>query len=84
MTVDLRDYDGFHVKASVGIGQVLVYTPALRVVAVRSHVGVGQAEIFGVARSGIGADLDYTSAGAGPPLVLDVEAGIGQVRVVRG
>lgn len=84
VTVDLRDYDGFHVKASVGIGQVLVYTPALRIVTVHSHVGVGQVEIFGITRSGIGADLDYTSAGAGPPLVLDVESGIGQVRVVRG
>ena len=48
------------------------------------QLGVGEVEIFGITRSGIPADLDYTSAGAGPPLVLDVESGIGQVRVVRG
>jgi hypothetical protein len=84
LTVDLRDYQGLHVKASVGVGEVLVYTPPLRVVAVRSHVGLGETDVFGITRSGVGADLDFTATGKNPPLVLDVEAGIGQVRVVRG
>ena len=84
ITVDLRSYHGDAVKASVGIGQVLVYTPPLRAVEVRAHAGVGEVEVFGITRSGVGADLDYTSTGVSPPLVLDVEAGIGQVRVVRG
>jgi hypothetical protein len=84
LTVDLRGYGGFHVKASVGIGQIIVYAPAQQTVAVHSHVGVGQTEVFGTTRSGVGADLDYTAMGESSPLVLDVEAGIGQVRVVRG
>ena len=84
LTVDLRDYDGVEVKASVGIGQLLVYAPPTRAVRVRSHVGVGEVEIFGITRSGVGADLDFTATGENPPLVLDVEAGVGQVRVVRG
>ena len=84
LTVDLRNYRGPDVKASVGVGQLLVYTPPLRVVTVRSHVGVGQVEIFGITRSGTGADLDYTATGVNPPLRLDVEAGVGQIRVVRG
>ncbi len=71
-------------KASVGVGQVLVYAPPTRVVSVRSHVGVGQLEVFGITRTGIGADLDFTQTGENPPLLLDVEAGVGQVRVVRG
>ena len=84
LTVDLRNYDGFVVKASVGVGQVLVYAPPQRVVTVRSQVGVGEVEVFGITRSGVGADLDYTAPGENPPLLLDVEAGVGQVRVVRG
>ena len=67
-----------------GVGQVLVYAPPQRVVTVRSHVGVGEVEVFGITRSGVGADLDYTAPGENPPLLLDVEAGVGQVRVVRG
>lgn len=84
VTVDLRGYSGLHIKASVGIGQVLVYAPALQAVEVRSHVGVGETDVFGVTRSGVSADLNYTATGQGPPLVLDLDAGVGQVRVVRG
>lgn len=84
LTVDLRSYTGDHVKARVGIGQLTVYAPPLRVVTVRSHVGVGETEVFGITRSGVDTDLDYTATGEGPPLLLDVEAGVGQVRVVRG
>jgi len=94
LTVDLRGVSfppgTTHVTASVGIGQVVVDVPAATEVSVTAHSGIGDVWVFGDDNGGFGAtrSLDSpgvgTQAGGGGHLVLDVQAGLGEVKIVRG
>jgi predicted membrane protein len=88
LTVDLTSSDlaDARVEASVGIGELLVLVPPNAEVDVDAHVGIGNVEAFDETESGVDVDLDETFPGpvrGGRSLDLDLEAGIGNVRVER-
>jgi Cell wall-active antibiotics response 4TMS YvqF len=89
LTIDLTapdlDLDGETVEASVGIGELLVLVPEDTDITVDAHVGVGNADLLGEEENGFDVDLDWISGTSGTQeLTLDLEAGIGDVRVERG
>jgi hypothetical protein len=73
------------VKATVGIGHVLVTLPRNATAELHGHAGLGEVRFLGQHDGGIRIDR-YTTLSAGgeapPRIVLDVEVGIGQVEVV--
>jgi phage shock protein PspC (stress-responsive transcriptional regulator) len=74
-----------HVTASVGIGRVTVDVPPGPVVSVVAHSGLGDVQVFGQNDGGV-TTMETTqsgTAGSRRHLVLDVDAGVGQVVVVR-
>jgi phage shock protein PspC (stress-responsive transcriptional regulator) len=89
LEVDLRNVafppGTTHMTATVGVGQVQVVVPPGPTVSVIAHSGIGDVWVFGADNSGIGPTRAFTTSGAasGTTLVLNVQAGIGQVRVVR-
>jgi phage shock protein PspC (stress-responsive transcriptional regulator) len=92
LDVDLRNVTfpagTTHVTASVGIGQVVVEVPPGPAVSVIAHSGMGNVWVFGQDNGGFGATRSLDSVGTGEMpgahVVLDVQAGLGQVRIVRG
>jgi hypothetical protein len=87
LTIDLTapglDLDGARVEGSLGIGELVVLVPESADVALELHVGIGNAEAFGETESGIDVDLDRLSGTSGTQeLALELDAGIGNVRVV--
>jgi predicted membrane protein len=89
LTVDLTepglDLDEEVVEASVGIGELLVLVPLDTDVTVDAHVGIGNAEVLGEEENGVDVDLDSISGTSGSQEVtLDLEVGIGNLRVERG
>jgi phage shock protein PspC (stress-responsive transcriptional regulator) len=89
MTVDLSGVtlgEGTtHVNASVGIGHLVVRVPQDVNVSVSAHSGAGEVVVFGEHADGVGADrvTRRTSTAESRLIVLDAEAGVGQVEVVR-
>jgi phage shock protein PspC (stress-responsive transcriptional regulator) len=93
MRVDLRDVTfgpgTTQVTATVGIGHLVVDLPAGPAVSVKAHAGVGDVQMFGQDYSGISpGDTAQTAGGSanaanGARIVLDAEAGVGQVQVFR-
>ena len=89
LTVDLTspvlDLDGATVEASIGMGELVVLVPDDTDVSFDVHVGIGNAEAFGRTESGIDVDLRGLSGTSGrKELSLELDAGIGNVRVRRG
>jgi hypothetical protein len=89
LTVDLTgpdlELDGRVVEASVGIGELLVLVPLDTDVTVDAHVGIGNSEALGETESGVDVDLDSISGTSGSQEVtLDLDVGIGNIRVERG
>jgi Cell wall-active antibiotics response 4TMS YvqF len=89
LTVDLTapglDLDGASVEASIGIGELLVRVPDDTDVTLDVHVGVGNADAFGETEDGFDVSLDgITSTSGSQELALELDAGIGEVRVERG
>jgi predicted membrane protein len=89
LTVDLTEpgleLDGEVVEASIGIGELLVLVPLDTDVTVDAHVGVGHAEVLGEEEDGVDFDLDSISGTSGSQEVtLDLEVGVGNLRVERG
>jgi phage shock protein PspC (stress-responsive transcriptional regulator) len=87
LTVDLRDLalpDGeTAVRATVGVGHVLVYVPDDVAVDVRGRAQVGDVVLLGRDQDGVDVD-EHVVDGDGPKrLTLDLEVGIGQVEVRR-
>jgi predicted membrane protein len=79
--VNRRTYD---VKATVGIGHLLVLVPRDVTVEVHGHAGAGEIRVLDDHEGGLRVDRDttVTAAGENPPhLVLDLEVGVGQVEV---
>ncbi len=89
LTVDLTapdlDLDEQTVEASVGIGELLVLVPEDTDITVDAHVGVGNADVLGEEENGFDVDFASISGTSGTQeLTLDLEAGIGDIRVERG
>ncbi|MFA5787011.1 MAG: LiaF domain-containing protein [Actinomycetota bacterium] len=91
LTVDLRELSlppgTTSLKASVGMGTLVVYLPMGAAVRVEGHAGIGNVELLGRKRSGIGAEDRFTAAdyytGAESRLRLEVSVGMGSVEVRR-
>jgi hypothetical protein len=85
LTIDLRhvSFNGStpKVKATVGLGQLVVLVPPGASVRIHERAGAGQISAFTHSQSGV--DLDHTFfRGSGPPVVtLDLSVGLGQVTV---
>ena len=73
------------VNASVGVGHLVVRVPQDVDVSVNAHSGAGEVVVFGRHANGVGADRvsRQTSTNASHLIVLNAEAGVGQVEVVR-
>jgi phage shock protein PspC (stress-responsive transcriptional regulator) len=77
-----------HITASVGIGRLLVEVPPGPTVSVVAHSGLGDVQVFGQSNGGLSTVRTMQSEGSGtaasrPHLVLNADAGVGQVQVVR-
>jgi len=91
LNVDLSDVrfrtGTTHVTASVGVGRVIVEVPPGPTVSVVAHSGLGDVEVFGQHDGGLSTVQSIQSDGAGSQsqahVVLDADAGVGQVQVVR-
>ncbi len=91
LTVDLSDVHfrtgTTHVTASVGVGRLIVEVPPGPTVSVVAHSGLGDVEVFGLHDGGLSTVQSMQSVGAGTQsrahVVLDADAGVGQVQVVR-
>ena len=88
LTVDLTapdlDLDDQTVEASVGIGELLVLVPDETDVKVDAHVGAGNVDVLGEQEDGFDVDLDWISGTSGmQEVTLDLEAGVGDIRVER-
>jgi predicted membrane protein len=87
LVVDLRDLDLLEgtntLNVSVFAGQIMVYTPRDATVEVKASTLFGEINAFGETRSGVGVNLNTTSPGTGPTLVLKVSAFAGEIGVSR-
>ncbi len=76
-----------HVTASVGIGHLSVEVPPGPTVSVVAHSGLGDVRVFGQGNGGLSTVQSMQSAGTGPGsrahVVIDADAGVGQVDVIR-
>jgi phage shock protein PspC (stress-responsive transcriptional regulator) len=75
-----------HVKATLGIGDLVVRVPENVTVKVDARAGTGQVILFGRSDDGTSVHEHTTEYGADPArvLVLDARVGLGQVEVRRG
>jgi phage shock protein PspC (stress-responsive transcriptional regulator) len=72
------------IKATVGIGSLRVTIPRDASVEVHGHAGMGELRLVDQREDGIRVDRDTTVSAGGenpPRIVLDVQVGIGEVRV---
>jgi len=93
MRVDLSDVNfgsgTTHVTATVGIGNLVVELPPGTAVSVAAHSGLGDVQMFGQDDGGFSTGRTVQSPGNGATggatsrLVLDAEAGVGRVQVMR-
>jgi phage shock protein PspC (stress-responsive transcriptional regulator)/uncharacterized membrane protein YgcG len=82
-----------HITASVGVGRLIVEVPPGPTVSVVAHSGLGDVEVFGQNNQGLSTVQTTQSDGGGQSgggggssrahVVLDADAGVGQVQVVR-
>lgn len=78
----LDEDETVEVRATIGIGELVVTVPADATLDVRARVGIGEIQVRGDRRSGAGARLTTSSVRDGPTLRLELEGGIGTIRVV--
>lgn len=88
LTVDLSsfavDVERPLVRASVGIGELLVLVPSGSDVLVDAHAGIGNVELPEASQSGIDVDLEGAVHGEiGGEVRLELDVGIGSIRVVQ-
>lgn len=86
LTIDLTaqglDLDGATVKATLGIGEILVLVPPDTDVTLDAHAGIGNVDAFGENEGGLDVDVERISGTSGSQeLDLELEVGIGDVRV---
>lgn len=89
LRLDLRNIEdvgeGAGLNADVGFGELVVYVPtdAPYEVNVTADVGIGELNLVGDQRGGFGLDDSIVIGAAdGPTLDLDLEVGIGSLRVI--
>jgi phage shock protein PspC (stress-responsive transcriptional regulator) len=85
LKIDLRDLavpvGETNVRASVGVGEVIVDVPQGAAVEVVGRAGAGEVTLFGTRQNGSRVEVRRTS-GSGPHrLVLDLRVGLGDVQV---
>lgn len=71
----------FHIAASVAAGQMRIILPADAEVEVTSQVGAGELGVFGAWQYGSSLYDAHVGDGAGQKFILDLEMGIGSIRV---
>ncbi len=85
MVLDLTGMEAsaepIHIAASVAAGQMLVVLPPGAEVEVTSEVGAGELGVLGAWQYGSGLNDGYVGDGPGPRFVLDLQMGIGSIRV---
>jgi phage shock protein PspC (stress-responsive transcriptional regulator) len=90
LTLDLTalDFSGTtrDVRVEVGVGKAVVILREDAPVEVHGEVGIGDAEVLGNERKGLGANFDTDAMPPGTPgkLALTLEVGIGHAEVRRG
>jgi phage shock protein PspC (stress-responsive transcriptional regulator) len=90
LQVDLHDVrfpvGETHVKATLGIGDLVVRVPRNVTVAVDAQASAGRLDVFGQLSDGTSVHDNSTQSGTDPRrvLVLDARVGLGQVDVQRG
>ena len=74
-----------HVKATLGIGDLVVRVPPDATVQVEGRASAGEVRLFGQVDDGGGVDEHVTSIGDDPSrvLVLDARVGLGHLEVER-
>jgi phage shock protein PspC (stress-responsive transcriptional regulator) len=89
--IDLRDVrfpvGERHVKATLGIGDLVVRVPENVTVQVDARAGAGEVRLFGAKTDGTSVHdeaIDPGAPGRARILVLDARVGLGQVEVERG
>jgi len=89
-TVDLSDVDfplgATRVKATLGIGDLVVHVPSDVTVDVHGRASAGQVDVLGRSDDGTSVDVHVVENGSSPGhvLLLDAHVGFGHVRVERG
>ena len=75
-----------HVKATLGVGNLVVHVPRAVTVEVVGRASAGLVDLFGVMHDGTAVRDRITSIGTDPKrvLVLDARVGLGHVEVLRG
>jgi phage shock protein PspC (stress-responsive transcriptional regulator) len=75
-----------HVKATLGIGDLVVHVPRAVTVDVQGRASAGEVNLFGDTHDGRPVHESATSIGTDPTrvLVLDARVGLGQLEVQRG
>jgi phage shock protein PspC (stress-responsive transcriptional regulator) len=75
-----------HVKATLGIGDLVVHVPRSVTVQVQGRASAGEVNLFGSQHDGRPVHETATSIGTDPSrvLVLDARVGLGQLEVQRG
>ena len=90
LDVDLQDVQfpvgETHVKATLGVGDLVVRVPEDVTVQVDAHAGTGEVTVFGRTSDGRSVHESTTTVGtdAARVLVVDARVGLGQVEVRRG
>jgi len=82
-----RGDDDVEIDASVGVGELVVTVPPAVDVVVEGRAGVGELDLLGQRRSGRDVEQvvrQTSSRFDGPTFELDLEVGMGEVRVRRG
>jgi hypothetical protein len=87
-TLDLSDLpidrdEELTVRATVGLGHLVVLVAEDEPVFVNAEVGAGEVVVFGEERNGVGVDLHESFDSDGEGLILDLEVGMGQIEVRR-
>jgi len=72
------------VRAQIGIGQLVVTVPAARPVSVDAESGAGDIDVLGEHDDGWNADVETEAGRGGRELHLELEAGMGGIRVQAG
>ncbi len=85
MVLDLTGMEAreepIHIAASVAVGQMWVVLPSDAQVELASEVGAGELGVLGAWQYGSSLNDGYVGDGGGPSFVLDLQMGIGSIRV---
>jgi Cell wall-active antibiotics response 4TMS YvqF len=88
LTVDLtraaRPDQDRTVRAHVGVGKLVVVLPPASGLDVRTEVGIGGSDVFGVSKGGFDVRYGIGGSTTGSVVYVDLSVGVGQVEVRRG